>query len=116
MSLFQAISGRAIRRGERWFSLVQQYGADGTNDAIAADNPLTAKIICAQSQPAEQLSSHHTLLQCADYDDGRMIIACRYVLMFPDGHTEKGSTDNEGIAEWHFAESAENIKLHILMD
>ncbi|KFD03891.1 hypothetical protein GKAS_02184 [Kluyvera ascorbata ATCC 33433] len=44
------------------------------------------------------------------------MIACRYVLMFPDGHTETGITDNEGMTEWHSAESAENINLHILMD
>lgn len=37
----------------------------------------------------------------------------------PDGRTETGSTDNHGMTEWHYAESAEsaeNINLHILMD
>ncbi|EJG2386052.1 PAAR domain-containing protein [Kluyvera ascorbata] len=90
--------------------------AEGTNYVIAAGNPLTAKIISAQSQPVQQPSSRNTLrFQCAD-DDGRLMIACRYVLMFPDGHTETGITDNEGMTEWHSAESAENINLHILMD
>ncbi|MDS1053899.1 hypothetical protein XB82_00385 [Acinetobacter baumannii] len=83
---------------------------------MAAGNPSTAKIVSAQSQPAQQPSSRNTLrFQCAD-DDGRLMVDCRYVLIFPDGHTETGSTDNQGMTECHFAESAENINLHILMD
>lgn len=90
--------------------------ATGTNFVIAAGNPSTAKIIGAQSQSGQQSSSRNTLrFQCAD-DDGRLMVDCRYVLMFPDGHTETGNTDNQGMTEWHYAESAENINLHILMD
>lgn len=53
--------------------------------------------------------------QCAG-DDGQLMVGCRYTLMFPEGHTETGCTDNQGMTEWHFAESAENINLHLLMD
>ncbi|KAJ96072.1 hypothetical protein DF41_13770 [Raoultella planticola] len=83
---------------------------------IAAGNPSTAKIIGAQSPSGQQPSSRNTLrFQCAD-DDGRLMVDCRYVLMFPDGHTETGKTDNQGMTEWHYADSVENINLHILMD
>lgn len=90
--------------------------ATGTNFVIAAGNPSTAKIIGAQSQSGQQPSSRNTLrFQCAD-DDGRLMVDCRYVLMFPDGHTETGNTDNQGMTAWHYAEYAESINLHILMD
>ncbi|OSN08322.1 hypothetical protein AU511_01715 [Lonsdalea iberica] len=83
---------------------------------MAAGNPSTAKIVSAQSQSVQQPSSRNTLrFQCAD-DDGRLMVDCRYVLMFPDGHTETGNTDSQGMTECHFSESAENINLHILMD
>jgi hypothetical protein len=36
--------------------------------------------------------------------------------MFPDGRSEAGVTDTHGVTGWHYAESAENINLHILMD
>lgn len=92
------------------------YGcAEGTNYVIAAGNKPTAKIIIPQSQTAQQSASRNTLrFQCAD--DGRLTIVCRYVLMFPVGHTETGITDNEGMTGWHSAESFENINLNILMD
>lgn len=90
--------------------------ATGTNFVIAAGNPSTAKIVSVQSQSVRQSSSRNTLrFQCAD-DDGRLIMDCRYVLMFPDGHSETGNTDSQGMTEWHYAESAENINMHILMD
>lgn len=86
--------------------------AAGANYVIAAGTPSTADFVSAQNLPARQSSSLNTLrFQCADDDDGRLMIACRYVLMFPDGHTETGSTDNQGMTEWHFAEFAKNINL-----
>ncbi|MBC0855576.1 hypothetical protein [Pantoea stewartii] len=90
--------------------------ATGTNFVIAAGNPLTAEIVSAQSQSGQRPSSRSTFrFQCAD-DDGRLVVDCRYALVFPDGHTETGNTDNQGMTAWHYAESAENINLHILMD
>lgn len=81
--------------------------ATETNFVIAAGNPSTTKIIGAQSQSGQQPSSRNTLrFQCAD-DDGRLMVDCRYVLMFTDRHTETGNTDNQGMTAWHYAESAE---------
>lgn len=81
--------------------------ATGTNFVIAAGNPSTTKIIGAQSQSGQQPSSRNTLrFQCAD-DDGRLMVDYRYVLMFPDRHTETGNRDNQGMTAWHYAESAE---------
>ncbi len=54
-------------------------------------------------------------VECAA-DDGQGLAHCRYTLMFPDGRTEKGVTDGLGVTRWHFAESAVDIELHILMD
>ncbi|WP_312311455.1 PAAR domain-containing protein [Atlantibacter sp.] len=90
--------------------------ATGTNVVIAGGNLSTAKIVSVQSQFAQQTLLRNTLrFRCAD-DDCRHMVGCRYVLMFPDGHTEIGNTDNHGMTEWHFAVSAESINLHILMD
>lgn len=53
--------------------------------------------------------------QCAG-DDGQLMAGCRYTLMFPDGRAEAGVTDEQGMTGWHYAESAEDISLHILTD
>lgn len=50
------------------------------------------------------------------YDDGQLMAGCRYTLMFPDGRSEAGVTDEHGVTGWHYAESAINITLNILMD
>lgn len=90
--------------------------AAGTNFVIAAGDPATAKITGMQSQPAQDLSSRNAIrFQCAD-DSGRLMADCRYILMFPDGHTETGTTDDQGVTGWHLADTVENINLHILMD
>lgn len=68
------------------------------------------------AQQAQDSSARNCIrFQCAG-DDGQPMAGCRYTLMFPDGHTETGNTDNQGMTAWHYAESAENINLHILMD
>ncbi|WP_455427907.1 hypothetical protein [Dryocola sp. LX212] len=41
---------------------------------------------------------------------------CRYTLMLPDGRSEAGVTDEHGATGWHYAESADDINLHILTD
>ncbi|MGV3345946.1 PAAR domain-containing protein [Enterobacteriaceae bacterium LUAb1] len=54
-------------------------------------------------------------VQCAG-DDDPLLAGCRYPLMFPDGRSEVGVTDEHRITGWHFAESADDISLHILTD
>lgn len=68
------------------------------------------------AQQAQDFSARNCIrFQCAG-DDGQLMADCRYTLMFPDGRSEAGVTDKNGLTGWHFAESAENINLHILMD
>ncbi|MEI2266697.1 PAAR domain-containing protein [Erwinia sp. CGal63] len=71
------------------------------------------------SLPAQQVRDTNARncirFQCVD-DDGQLMTSCRYTLMFPDGHAEAGVTDEQGMTEWHYAESAADISLHILTD
>lgn len=53
--------------------------------------------------------------QCVS-DEGQIMACYHYTLIFQDGRYETGMTDEQGMTGWHFSESAENIKLHILMD
>jgi uncharacterized Zn-binding protein involved in type VI secretion len=67
-------------------------------------------------QQAQDASARNCIrFQCAS-DDGQLMAGCRYTLMFPDERSEAGVTDEYGVTGWHYAESAENINLHILMD
>jgi len=49
-------------------------------------------------------------------NDSQLMAGSRYTLMLPDGRAEAGVTDEHGVTGRHYAESAENINLHILMD
>ncbi|MGY5958824.1 PAAR domain-containing protein [Kosakonia sp. BK9b] len=53
--------------------------------------------------------------QCTD-DDEHLMAGCRYTLIFPDGRSEDGVTDEHGITGWHYAESADDVSMHILTD
>ncbi|AOV14977.1 hypothetical protein BJF97_14900 [Klebsiella sp. LTGPAF-6F] len=80
---------------------------------------LTSRNTSQSSVPAQQAQDSGARncirFQCAG-DDGQLMAGCRYTLMFPDGRSEAGVTDEHGVTGWHYAESAENINLHILMD
>jgi len=68
------------------------------------------------TQQAQDSGAHNCIrVQCAG-DDGLQMAGCRHTLIFPDGRPEAGVTDEQGMTGWHYAESAENINLHILMD
>ncbi|MGX5107456.1 PAAR domain-containing protein [Enterobacter cloacae] len=94
------------------------YGS-ATQSTSTGTGSLTSRNTSQSPVPAQQAqdsgSRNCIRFQCA-VDDGRLMVDCRYVLMFPDGHTETGNTDNLGMTTWHYAVSAENINLHILMD
>ncbi|MDA8502784.1 PAAR domain-containing protein [Citrobacter sp. Awk 2] len=94
------------------------YGS-ATQSTSTGTGSLTSRNTSQSPVPVQQTQDSGARncirFQCAD-DDGRLMVDCRYVLMFPDGHTEMGNTDNQGMTVWHHAESAENINLHILMD
>jgi len=67
-------------------------------------------------QQAEDVCSRNSIrFQCLS-DDGQLLVNCRYNLIFPDNRSEVGVTDSQGMTEWHFAESAENINLHMIID
>lgn len=53
--------------------------------------------------------------QCSD-DNGDLLLQHHYQLVFPDGHTEEGRTDQNGRTAWHFAENTTDIHLNIFME
>lgn len=68
------------------------------------------------AQQAQDLGARNCIrFQCAG-DNGQLMTGCRYTLMFLDGPSEAGVTDERGVAGRHYAESADDISLHILTD
>lgn len=94
------------------------YGS-ATQSTSTGTGSLTSRNTRQSSVPAQQAqdaSARNCIrFQCTG-DEGQLMAGCRCTLMFPDGHTETGNTDSQGMTEWHFAESAESINLHILME
>lgn len=80
---------------------------------------LTSHNTSKNSVPAQQANDANSRncirFQCAD-DEGQHLAHCRYTLMFPDGRSETGTTDDHGVTGWHYAESTEDITLHVLTD
>ncbi|EPM7553282.1 hypothetical protein ACV8VY_00005 [Citrobacter freundii] len=94
------------------FGTATQYTSSGAGTLTTLDTSQLSIMM----QSSQDVSSRKCIrFKCAD-DDGRLMVDCRYVLILPDGHTETRNTDSQGMTEWHYAESAENINLHILMD
>ena len=89
-----------------------QFTSTGTG-ALTSRNTSQSSIPAQQARDAT--ARNCIRFQCAG-DDGELMAGCRYTLIFPDGRSEAGITDEHGVTKWHFAESAENINLHILMD
>lgn len=86
---------------------------DTPTGSLTSRNTNKSSIPLQQSQDS---SDRHCLrFKCAD-DNGQLMARCRYTLMFPDGRSEAGVTDEQGVTEWHFAESAADINLHIIGD
>lgn len=85
-----------------------------TNTPIGS---LTTRNTSQSSVPAQQSrdSSARNCIrfQCSD-DGGQLMACCRYTLMFPDGRSETGVTDEQGVTGWHFSESTADINLHVL--
>ncbi len=94
------------------------YGS-ATQSTSTGTGSLTSHNTSQSSVPAQQAqdSSARNCIrfQCAG-DDGQLMAGCRYTLMFPDGRSEAGVTDEHGVTGWHYAESANDISLHILTD
>lgn len=94
------------------------YGS-ATLSTRTGTGSLTSRNTSQSPVPAEQAQNSGTRncnrFQCAG-DDGQLMAGCRYTLMFQDGRSEAGVNDEQGITGWHYAESAENINLNILMD
>ncbi|WP_373225791.1 PAAR domain-containing protein [Enterobacter cloacae complex sp. ESBL7] len=80
---------------------------------------LTSRNTRDNSIPSQQAQDNNRRgcirFQCVD-DEKRLMACCRYTLMFPDGRSEAGMTDDSGLTGWHYAESADDISLHILND
>ncbi|WP_373225792.1 PAAR domain-containing protein [Enterobacter cloacae complex sp. ESBL7] len=81
-------------------------------------------IITRSAIPVDQLNEINSAknsslnkinFQCSD-DNGSLLKQHRYQLMFPDGHTEEGKTDDNGMTAWHFADSARGIHLNVFME
>ncbi|ATZ11614.1 hypothetical protein [Erwinia amylovora] len=81
--------------------------------SLTSRNTSQSPVLAQQSQ--DYCARNGIRFQCAD-DDGQLIAGCRYTLMFPDGRSEAGVTDEHGVTGWHYAESADDISLHILTD
>ncbi|MCU6677057.1 PAAR domain-containing protein [Leclercia tamurae] len=94
------------------------YGSTSQFTSTGAGS-LTSRNTSQSPVPAQQTqdSSARNCIrfQCAD-DSGQLMAGCRYTLMFPDGRSEVSVTDEQGMTDWHYAESAENINMHILKD
>lgn len=94
------------------FGTATQYTSSGAGTLTTRDTSQLSIMM----QNSQDVSSRNCIrFKCAD-DKGILMVDCRYLLILPDGHTETGNTDSQGMTEWHYAESAENINLHILMD
>lgn len=63
----------------------------------------------------EKIARNMIRFACAD-DDEKLFANVPYILIFSDGREETGTTDAQGKTGWHYADEAENITLHILMD
>lgn len=94
------------------------YGS-ATQSTSTGTGSLTSRNTSQSPVPAQQAQDSGArnciCFQCAG-DDGQLMAGCRYTLVFPDGRSEAGVIDEHGVTGWHYAESAENINLHILMD
>ncbi|MDU1062901.1 MAG: PAAR domain-containing protein [Leclercia adecarboxylata] len=94
------------------------YGS-ATQFTSTGTGSLTSRNTSQSSVPTQQkqdpCARNCIRFQCAG-DDGQLMAGCRYTIMFPDGCSEAGVTDEHGVTGWHYAESAKDISLHILMD
>ncbi|EAO2687128.1 PAAR domain-containing protein [Salmonella enterica] len=95
------------------------YGSATQSTSTTGTGSLTSHNTSPPSVPAQQVQDSGARncirFQCAG-DDGELMADCRYTLMCRDGRSEAGVTDKHRVTGWHYAESAENINLHILMD
>jgi len=89
-----------------------QFTSTGIGSLISRNTNLASVPV----QQVQNASAQNCIRFECTADDGQLMAGCRYTLMFPDGRSEAGVTDEHGVTGWHFAESAENITLHILMD
>lgn len=99
-------------------SLVLCKCPSGSNHVIAGGGPPMAKASASETKtsvPANVTSRNTIRFKCAE-DNGTSIPKSRYVLIFPDGRSEEGLTDTQGFTEWHYADSSDNVSLHILTD
>lgn len=117
-----AEGGRAyVATGDRVLCRCPDHYVFGSTTQYTSTIPglLTSRNTSHTSIPAQQTQDASTRnyirFQCIS-DEEQLMACCRYTLIFPDGRSEAGVTDKHGVTEWHFSESAENIKLHILMD
>lgn len=118
-----AEEGRAyVATGDRVLCHCPDHYVYGSTTQFTSTGPgsLTSRNTCESSVPVQQAKDDSSArncirFQCAD-DDGQLMARCRYTLMFPDGRSETGVTDDDGVTGWHFAESAEDTTLHILTD
>ncbi|WP_072033975.1 PAAR domain-containing protein [Rahnella aquatilis] len=94
------------------FGSTTQFTSTGTG-FLASSNTSQSSV---PTQHAQDASARNCIRFKCTGDDGQVMAGSRYTLMFPDGRSEAGVTDEYGITGWHFSESAENINLHILMD
>ncbi|CCK09716.1 PAAR domain-containing protein [Cronobacter sakazakii] len=88
------------------------YTSTGTGSLISRN---TSQPPVPAQQAHDSGARNWIRFQCAG-DDGQLMACCRYTLIFPDGRSEAGVTSELRVTGWHYAESAGNINLHILMD
>lgn len=84
-----------------------------TSGSLTSRNTRNSSVPMQQAQDSN--ARHCIRFQCVD-DEGRLMVRSRYTLMSPDGRSEAGMTDDNGVTGWHYAEPADNINLHILND
>lgn len=63
----------------------------------------------------EEITRNMIRFVCVE-DNGKILASVPYILIFSDGREETGTTNAQGKTEWHYADDAENINLHMLMD
>lgn len=86
------------------------------NHVIAGSGSARSKPAVTRTQPEQKPQDRNTIrFKCTD-DSGQLMGDCQYILFFPDGQSEEGNTDSQGFTAWHFADSPENISLHVLGD
>lgn len=92
------------------------YGSATQYTSTAIGSPSSRNACDTPAQQAQDSSARKCIrFHCMD-DAGQLMARCRYTLMFPDERSEAGMTDDNGVTEWHYADSADNIRLHILND